>query len=173
MVLPKNSGLENFRKQLEALPNNKIVIRAEDVPLFLELLSEKGTNAVGLTGEDLFREYLLNNPKSNLRIKTRIPWQDIDAKYGKPTICLLGKEIVKNPVIAINKKYSLLSEKEISKLNPKRRIYFNGSTETAAVQNIADLVVDVVYSGKSAEESGLNILKRIYSSDAVLLEVRK
>jgi ATP phosphoribosyltransferase len=173
LVLPKNSGLGEFRQKLEELPNEKIVVRAEDVPLFLELLALKGKGAVGLTGEDLFREYLLNNPKSLLRVKTRIPWQDINAKYGKPTVCLLGKTIPKNPIIAINRKYSSLAEKEVSKLNPKQKIYFNGSTETAVIQGIVDLVVDIVYSGKSAEDAGMDVLKRIYSSDAVLLEVRK
>jgi hypothetical protein len=48
LVLPKNSGLGEFRQKLEELPNEKIVVRAEDVPLFLELLAikEKAINSL-------------------------------------------------------------------------------------------------------------------------------
>ena len=155
---------------LEALPNDNIVVRAEDVPKFVELLTKRGKKAIGLTGEDLYREYYLSNPKNNLKVQTRIPWTDLNAKFGKPTICLLGKGIVETPVIAINRKYSKLVEKTVGKLCPKKKIYFSGATETAAIEGIADLVIDVVYSGKSAEDAGLNILKRIYSSDVVLVE---
>ena len=155
------------------MPNDNIVVRAEDVPKFVEMLSAKGRKAVGLTGEDLFREYLLGNPKSKVRIDTKIPWQDINAKYGKPTICVLGKGFVKNPVVAVNRKYSLLAKKTLKKLNPEKVIYFNGATETAATEGIVDLVIDVVYSGKSVEEAGLDVLKRIYSSDVVLLGCRR
>jgi hypothetical protein len=41
LVLPKNSGLGEFRQKLEELPNEKIVVRAEDVPLFFRAFSNK------------------------------------------------------------------------------------------------------------------------------------
>ena len=172
-MLPKNSGLQEYKKVLEALPNDKIVVRAEDVPKFVELLTEKGRKAIGLTGEDLYREYQLNNPKNCLRINTKIPWLDSNTKYGRPTLCLMGRTSVKNPVVAVNRKYKLLVRKCVAELDPKEILYFSGATETAAIEGIADMVVDVVYSGKSAEEAGLDVLKRIYSSDVVLLEGRR
>jgi ATP phosphoribosyltransferase len=171
LVLPKNSGLEEYRKEFEKLGNKKIIVRAEDVPLFVNKLKEKGNKCIGLTGEDLFTEYQKQSTKAETKIIQRIPWKDNKTMFGKPALCLLGKKSFKKineSNIAINKKYSFLANNFLEGINCSK-IYFSGCTETAAETNLADFVIDIVYSGKSAEESGLKVLKKIFSSDVVVI----
>ncbi|MDO8481065.1 MAG: hypothetical protein Q7S65_04585, partial [Nanoarchaeota archaeon] len=64
IVVPKNSGLRAYResalKLLGVDDSERIVeVRGEDVPFYVRQLAEIGKNAIGLTGEDLFREFCL------------------------------------------------------------------------------------------------------------------
>lgn len=170
-MLPKNSGLGKYRENLEQLPNKKIIVRAEDVPIFIDKLGEKGINCIGLTGEDLFSEYKLNNINSKTKVIQKIPWEDETALFNKPAICLLGKkplDKISNSTVAINKKYSKIAENFLTNFSCEK-IYFNGCTETAAETNLADYVIDIVYSGSSAKEAGLVVLENIFSSDVVVV----
>ncbi|MFA5763565.1 MAG: hypothetical protein WC915_02025 [archaeon] len=172
LVLPKNSGLEKYRAQLEKLPNKKVIVRAEDVAFFIELMKEQGKDCIGLTGEDLFCEYKLNNTNTNVKIIQKVLWKDSTAMFGKPALCLLGKKgkLLASSTIAINKKYASLAEQYfLQNTMPKNKIYFSGSTETAVEINIADFVMDIVYSGKSAKQAGLNVFDKLIESDVVVL----
>ena len=185
-MLPKNSGLEAYRAELEKLPNEKVIVRAEDVAVFVEQMLQNGKNVIGLTGEDLFREYKLKNVISQVNVIEKIPWVDSTAIFNKPSLCLLGPigkklknlDISKSlPKVAINSKYKCLSEKYLKELNSKNfdfeRVYLNGCTEEAYKMGLCDLVIDIVYSGKSAREAGLGIYDRIMESDIVLLGVKE
>ena len=181
LVLPKNSGLENYRKQLEELPNTKITVRAEDVPLFVEKMLARGVKCVGLTGQDLLSEYRLKNPFSKVKQLKRIPWEDTLAMFGKPSLCLLGPANKRLNLldksctfrVAVNSKYRATADKFLNELSQKgfsfEKIFLNGATEEAAKQGFADLVVDIVSSGKSAREAGLSVYERIIESDAALV----
>ncbi len=170
LILPKNSGLENYRTMFETFQNEKIIVRAEDVPIFIEKLSKKGINCIGLTGSDLFFNYQLNGSK--IKILNKIEWFDENALFKKPTICLMGKEKfneINNSIIAVNSKYKNISLKFLENYSPKEIIYFNGATETAAFLGIADFVIDIVYSGKSAMDFDLEIKSKIFESNIVIL----
>lgn len=202
-MLPKNSGLEAYCTELECLPNEKVIVRAEDVPVFVEQMLQNGKSVIGLTGEDLFREYKLKNVISKVNVIEKIPWLDESAIFNKPSLCLLGPigKKLKNlarakqgfaepeklqlfldtsstkPRVAINSKYKFLSEKYLKELKSKNfdfeRVYLNGCTEEAYKMGLCDLVIDIVYSGKSAREAGLAIYERIMESDIVLLGVKE
>lgn len=67
-----------------------------------------------------------------------------------------------------------MAERYFSKtIQPKNKLYLNGSTETAFEKKIADFVIDIVYSGKSAKNAGLEIIDKIVESNIVLLGVKK
>lgn len=219
-MLPKNSGLELYRQELEGLPNEKVIVRAEDVPVFVEEMIQKGKKVIGLTGEDLYKEYKLKNVISQIGVIEKIPWVDQTAIFNKPTLCLLGPigkklknlacakqgfakpetiqtkglqgvnksrsfyceqqlflDISSKPKVAINSKYKYLSEKFLKEIEQKGfsfdKMYLNGCTEEAYQMGLCDLVIDIVYSGKSAREAGLGVIERIMESDIVLLGVRK
>ena len=82
-----------------------------------EKLIEKNKKVVGITGEDLFKEFLLNNRNSQLKILKRFSWEDNSFIYKKPALCLLGnkskkfKELPKSLKICINSKYKELAKK--------------------------------------------------------------
>ena len=46
---------------LEYFSGNLIEVRGEDVPLVVSNLIKQGKKAAGITGEDLFKEFLLEN----------------------------------------------------------------------------------------------------------------
>jgi ATP phosphoribosyltransferase len=146
-------------------------VRAEDVPLFVSKLKERNIDAIGLTGEDLFFEY--NSQNNNLEVISKINWFDENALFKKPAICVLSKkelEQLNGSTIAINKKYQNISNSFLVDYTPKEIIYFNGCTETASILGIADFVIDIVYSGKSAKESGLKIKKKLFESNVVVIK---
>ena len=177
--MPKNSGLEDYRNALQAMPNEKILVRAEDVSFFVDKLISKGINAVGITGLDLQKEYKFKNPLSEVRVIQNLGWGDESALFGKPTLCLLGpiggKGLLPQMlgVVAINKKYSAIADNYLGKLRQKgisfEKILLNGATELAAEVGIANYVIDIVVSGKSAKEAGLRVYERILESEAVLV----
>lgn len=173
LVLPKNSGLEKYKKMFEELPNKKVIVRAEDVPIFVEKLTKKNISCIGLTGSDLYFNYQLNETK--LSILEEINWFDKNALFKKPTICLMGKKIkdLNKSIIAINSKYKNIANNFLTNYSPKEIIYFNGATETSANLGISDFVIDIVYSGKSAKESGLIIFEKLFESNIVIIGVKK
>ncbi|MDP2925655.1 MAG: phosphoribosyl-ATP diphosphatase [Nanoarchaeota archaeon] len=158
-------------------PNSKIIeVRGEDVPEFIEKFLNIGANAVGITGEDLFEEYKLRKTKTSLDVIKRLVWYNENFIYKKPTLCLLGdkdkskESIPRNPRICINSKYKLLSEKFLKYKNiDYTPIYANGSTEKYYTYGIADLVIDIVCTGKSIEESGLKVYDKIFESDIIII----
>ncbi|MFA5125996.1 MAG: ATP phosphoribosyltransferase [archaeon] len=186
IILPKNSGLEEYRRVLETLPNDKVIVRGEDVPLFVDKMGAKGINCIGLTGQDLFREYKLKNSLSSISEIKNLGWKEKESLFGKPTLCLLGPigKGLKNldsfgvrPKIAINSKYKSIAKNYLGKLAQKgflfEKVFLSGATEMAASAGIADLVVDIVCSGSSAREAGLRVYERIMESDAILIGVKK
>lgn len=180
-IAPKNSGLEKCREIAGNLNAEKTeFIRGEDVPSFVERLLEKGKKAIGITGEDLFSEFRASNPKSKLNIIEKIKWNESSAIFGKPALCLLGPsgkylgELPKNLRVCVNRKYSTISNIFLSGLSFASGInfenfYFSGSTENAFRSGLCDLVIDIVYSGKSAKEAGLEIYSKIMESDIVVI----
>ncbi|MEI7961699.1 MAG: hypothetical protein WCI04_05175 [archaeon] len=179
LILPKNSGLETYRLEFDKISSNTLIVRAEDVPFFVEKILSKGIPCIGLTGRDLFKEYKLNNPTSNIIEVKNLGWADTRTLFGKPVLCLLGPKGKKPDlfnstcVIAINKKYSSIAKNYLGKLKQKGakfvEYYLSGATELAYAAGIADAVIDIVVSGDSASKTGLRVYDRIIESEAVLV----
>jgi len=186
LILPKNSGLAEYRSKLEELPNQKMVVRGEDVPFFVESLSKKGVKCFGVTGEDLFKEYKFKEPFGSVTKINTVPWVDEAALFGKPALCLLGPQgkslnnldtFGAKPIIAISSKYKSIANNYLGKLEQKgfsfEKIYLTGAIETAAKLGIVDLAIDIVSSGRSAKEAGLRVYDRIMESNIVIVGVRE
>jgi len=150
------------------------------VPLVVKRLIDRNKNVIGITGEDLFKEFLLNNKNSNIKIIERIKWDDNNYLFKKPVLCLLGqknKELVDLPKeikICINSKYKELAKKLCTNLLENKgyiieKIYASGTTEEFFINSIVDLVIDVVCTGKSAEKYDLKIYDKLFESDIVVV----
>jgi ATP phosphoribosyltransferase len=179
-IVPKNSGLAICKEISKEYSGEILEVRGEDVPLFVDELFRQNKKVIGITGEDLLKEFCIRNRNSKFeKIKT-VSWNDSDCVYGKPTLCLLGdknkkiEELEKKLRVCINRKYSKIAKKYLARLEFERgfvfeKIYLSGATESAFVNKIVDLVVDIVYSGKSAEEAGLKVYDKIFESDIVII----
>jgi ATP phosphoribosyltransferase len=153
--------------------------RGEDIPFLVNKLLSTESKVLGITGEDLYREFLLNVKNPKTKIIKIIPWKDDAVLFGKPTLCLLGpigkslEDMPKRLRVCINRKYAKTSKKFLSRLEDKgftfEKLYLSGSTEEAFVNNLADIVIDIVYSGESADKAGLKVYEEIFSSDIVII----
>lgn len=184
ILVPKNSGLKNYRElvlsSIENIANAKILeARGEDIPFLVKQFIVKGKKAVGLTGEDLFKEYCLENKNTGLKIIRKIVWNDQQALFRKPVLCLVGpqnKELdqfPKNLTVCIAAKYKAIAKKYLNFLERKgyvfKKIYINGCVETSCSEGIADLVIDIVYTGNSLKRYDLKIYDKIIASDFVII----
>lgn len=183
IVVPKNSGLRKYREialgVIGAKDNKLLEVRGEDVAFWVEELLKSGKSAIGLTGQDLFREYILKNYRTSLGISRIISWEDPNAMFGKPVLCLLGPKektletIGKKQRICISSKYKTIAKKYLNLLETKgysfEKFYLNGSSEESFSSGLADLVIDIVYTGSSMEKLGLSVYEKIFSSDFVII----
>jgi ATP phosphoribosyltransferase len=184
IVVPKNSGLRKYREiglsmLTDAPPERLVEVRGEDVPLWIEQLLAKGERVIGMTGEDLYREYFLEEREPALKILKRIAWNDPDALYGKPALCLLGpsgkrlEDMPKSLVVGVPPKYQKIAKRYLNFLERKgfsfKKTYINGSIETSCSRGITDLAIDIVYTGSTMYEQGLRVYDKIMESDFVII----
>ena len=187
IVVPNNKSLANYvditLRCLGNPPKDKVVVsRGEDVPFVIEELSQNGKRIIGLTGRDLFKEYELSKYNTNIVVLKTINWDDQNAMFGKPVLCLLGpkgkklEDLPKNLRVSINSKYKNLAKKYLNILEDKgyrfAKIYLSGSTESAYCNGISDLVIDIVYTGSSMKNANLEVYDKIFESDFVILGVK-
>ena len=148
--------------------------------MIVSRLVKQGKKAIGITGEDLLKEFLLENRDTEVKIIKRILWVDNNLIFKKPTLCLLGpkgkrlNELAKKLKICVNSKYKRLAKKRcLNFLKDKgysfEKIYVSGSTEEFFSNGVVDLVIDIVCSGKSAKKAGLKIYDKIFESDIVII----
>lgn len=183
LVIGKNSGLkEKSRQALKEydLLGKIIEVRGEDVPLLVSTLIKQGKKVIGITGEDLFKEFCLENRTVYIKILRRLVWRDKNFVFEKPTLCLLGPKdkelnyLAKKLKICINSKYKKLAKKYCNRLEKDggysfEKVYASGATEEFFSNGLVDLVIDIVCSGRSADEAGLRVYDKIFSSDIVII----
>ena len=152
--------------------------RGEDIAQFMLDDMSQGHAVLGLTGEDLFSEFQLQNPTSDLSVVFRYDWDEPSARYLKPTLCLIGR--VKNlddlPArikVAVKEKYRHTSERFlIETLGASREVDvtpYHGDLESAVASGARDCCVDVVYSGKTIDRYDLKVIEKIKPSDLVFV----
>jgi len=161
-----------------------IEVRGEDVPYFVESLMKEGKEAIGITGEDLFKEFSLNNTNAQIRIAETIPWKDENFIFEKPSLCLLGpkdkniSDMPKKLRICINSKYKEIAKKKCLGILENKgyrieKIYASGATEEFFSNKLVDLVIDIVCSGKSLEKYNLKIYDKIFESNIVIIKKKE
>ena len=183
-MVPNNKSLANYAditlKELGSPAKENIVVsRGEDIPFIIEQISQNGKLAIGLTGRDLFKEYEISNYTTNIIVIKIISWNDKNAMFGKPVLCLLGPKdkkldaMPKNLRVCINSKYKNLAKKYLNVLEGKgfkfTKLYLSGSTESAYGNGLSDLIVDIVYTGNSIKNANLEVYDKIFESDFVII----
>ena len=180
LVIPKNTGLKGYGWEVlkeaglrldEAVPLDKSTLsvdgitlwlrRGEDIPQIVQNEFKNGKIVAGFTGDDLFDEYRLRNPRNTLKVENTYDWFDKKAKYLRPALCFMGLYptvdlIPAEAIVAINGKYELTARQELAgnKKLKRRRFFvqvYSGNLEATA-RSLGACCIDTVYEGKTSSE---------------------
>ena len=146
---------EESRKLILTDPVNGlrfIMAKPADVPTYVEY----GAADIGVVGRDTLLE------------ENRQLYEVIDTGFGKCRLCVCGpKELAGRldsiPNKRVGTKYPNVTRAyfEETKRESVEIIKLNGSVELAPLIGLAEVIVDIVESGKTLEENGLGVLETI------------
>jgi len=187
VLLPKNRGLAAMVEN--ALPAHlprgdyeRTFVRGEDVPMLANEVARNGRCVLAFTGDDLLEEWLAAGGTLDARLfRRRVTWNDPNARYGKPALCLIGPRDVPLPAdgelrVALCTKYENLGRRFLRTLERPglriRPVPIAGAVEATLLHDIADFMIDIVVSGFTIDQLGLEVRSVIMTSDLALLEAR-
>ena len=126
--------------------------KGPDVPTYVEY----GAADIGVVGEDTILE------------ENRNVYEVLDLGFGKCRMCVCGpesaKELLKHhEMIRVCSKYPLIAKDYF--YNKKHQtvdiIKLNGSVELGPIVELSDVIVDIVETGSTLRENGLEVLEEI------------
>ncbi len=137
----------------EELKLRFFLAKAGDVPTYVEY----GAADIGVVGKDT----ILEEGRDNI-------YEVLDLGFGKCRMCVCGpasaKDVLqKNEIIRVASKYPSIAK---DYFNTKKNqtievIKLNGSVELAPIVDLSDVIVDIVETGTTLKENGLEVLEEI------------
>ena len=137
----------------EELKLRFFLAKAGDVPTYVEY----GAADIGVVGKDT----ILEEGRDNI-------YEVLDFGFGKCRMCVCGpasaKDVLqKNEIIRVASKYPSIAK---DYFNTKKNqtievIKLNGSVELAPIVDLSDVIVDIVETGTTLKENGLEVLEEI------------
>lgn len=136
----------------EELKMKFFLSKATDVPTFVEY----GAADIGVVGKDTILE------------EGRNLYEVMDLGFGKCRMCVCGpasaRELLKkNEIIRVASKYPVIAKDYFN--NRKHQtveiIKLNGSVELAPIVGLSEVIVDIVETGSTLRENGLEVLEEI------------
>jgi ATP phosphoribosyltransferase len=143
-----------------------VTMRPSDVPTYVE----SGAADLGITGKDVLLEHT-----------DRIVYEILDLGYGACRMVLagrtgdesLGETERRLGGMRIATKYPRIAERYFEETGRQAEVIeVKGSVELAPLVGLADGIVDLVATGRTLEENGLEIREEIASSTARLVANR-
>lgn len=126
--------------------------KATDVPTYVEY----GAADIGVVGKDTILE------------EGRNLYEVMDLGFGKCRMCVCGpasaKELLKkNEIIRVASKYPVIAKDYFNhqKNQTVEIIKLNGSVELAPIVGLSEVIVDIVETGSTLRENGLEVLEEI------------
>ena len=128
------------------------LVKASDVPTYVEY----GAADIGVVGKDTLLE-------ENRRV-----YEVLDLGFGKCRMCVCGPEEAKKLLlnherIRVATKYPVIAQNYF--YNTKHQtvdlIKLNGSVELGPLVSLSDVIVDIVETGSTLKENGLEVLEEI------------
>jgi ATP phosphoribosyltransferase len=143
---------KNSRKLVFKDPSDQfemILVKSGDVPIYVE----KGAADIGIVGKDILLE------------EDADVFEVLNLQFGKCRMCVCGRkdfELSFNRKLIVASKYPRIAKNYFdSKGIHCEIIKLNGSVELAPIIGLADVIVDIVESGKTLKENHLEVLKDI------------
>ncbi|MDX6606425.1 MAG: phosphoribosyltransferase [Solirubrobacterales bacterium] len=143
-----------------------VTMRPSDVPTYVEA----GAADLGITGKDVLLEH-----------SDRIVYEILDLSYGACRMVLAGRQGDESlgeterrlGVMRIATKYPRIAERHFEESGRQAEVIeVKGSVELAPLVGLADGIVDLVATGRTLKENGLEIREEIFSSTARLVANR-
>lgn len=155
--------LTKTRKLIFTDEKNKVrflLVKAGDVPTYVEY----GAADIGIVGRDTLLE------------EGRNLYEMLDLGFGKCRMCVCGPTQMKSRLnetstLRVASKYPNIARDYFTKrknINIEI-IKLNGSVELAPLTGLSEVIVDIVESGKTLEENGLQVLEEICPLSARLI----
>ena len=154
---------ESTRKLILFDEKNKIrffLVKPSDVPIYVEY----GAADIGIVGKDTLLE------------EARNLYEVLDLGFAKCRMCVAGpRELIGKldsiPNKRVATKYPHIARKyfEHVKNESIEIIKLNGSVELAPLVGLAEVIVDIVESGKTLKENDLEVLETIADASARLI----
>lgn len=134
-----------------------ILVKASDVPTYVE----HGAADIGIVGKDTLLE------------ESRNIYEMVDMGFGKCVMAVCGPKELKGKYdkitnLRVASKYTHIAEKFFNeeKGMTVELIKLNGSVELAPLVGLSDVIVDIVETGKTLRENGLDVLEEVYPLSA-------
>jgi ATP phosphoribosyltransferase len=126
--------------------------KASDVPTYVEY----GAADIGVVGKDTILE------------EGRNLFEVLDLGFGKCKMCVCGPEssrkyLEHNELIRVASKYPKIAKNYFynKKLQTVEIVKLNGSVELAPIVGLSEVIVDIVETGTTLKENGLQVLEEI------------
>ena len=141
----------------EELKMKFFLSKATDVPTYVEY----GAADIGIVGKDTILE------------EGRNLYEVMDLGFGKCRMCVCGpasaRELLKkNEIIRVASKYPVIAKDYFN--NRKHQtveiIKLNGSVELAPIVGLSEVIVDIVETGTTLKENGLEVVEEIFPISA-------
>ena len=154
---------EKTRKLIFTDEENKmkfILVKASDVPTYVEY----GAADIGIVGKDTLLE------------EGRNLYEMVDLGFGKCRMCVCGPVELKGKLDTISElkvasKYPAVAKHYFHDIKEHTIdiIKLNGSVELAPLVGLSDVIVDIVETGKTLKENGLDVLEEVCPLSARLI----
>lgn len=137
-----------------------ILVKASDVPTYVEY----GAADIGVVGKDTILE------------EGRNLYEMVDLGFGKCSMCVCGPVDLKGRLddikeLKVASKYPAIARRyfQDGKGQTIDIIKLNGSVELAPLVGLSDVIVDIVETGKTLKENGLDVLETVCPLSARLV----
>ena len=137
-----------------------ILVKASDVPTYVEY----GAADIGIVGKDTLLE------------EGRNLYEMVDLGFGKCRMCVCGPVELKGKLDGISElkvasKYPAVAKHYFHDIKEHTIdiIKLNGSVELAPLVGLSDVIVDIVETGKTLKENGLDVLEEVCPLSARLI----
>ncbi|MBR4588719.1 MAG: ATP phosphoribosyltransferase [Lachnospiraceae bacterium] len=136
----------------EELKMRFFLAKANDVPTYVEY----GAADMGVVGKDTIAE------------ENRALYEVLDLGFGKCRMCVCGpasakKLLLNHEQIRVATKYPLIAKSYFNdqKHQTVEIIKLNGSIELAPIVGLSEVIVDIIETGSTLRENGLEVLEEV------------
>lgn len=136
-----------------------ILVKPSDVPTYVD----RGVADIGIVGKDTLLE------------ESRPLYEMVDLKFGACRICICGpkleqKRMVTDANLRVATKYVNIAREYYREQGITIDIIkLNGSVELGPILGLSDVILDIVESGKTLEDNGLEVKEELFDISARLI----